>query len=249
MSDGYIHKYFLNNSQQYMQKWIHYLNIYEKHLERFRGKSPVMIEIGVFQGGSLKMWKDYLGETSKIVGIDIDPKCKKFEEEGIEIYIGNQSDPKLINQIFSNYPKIDIILDDGSHKMKDMRESFNLIYNHLSKEGVYLIEDTHTCYDKNYGGGYKDPNSFIEFAKNKVDELHAHHTNGLFKVSPFTCSTQSITYYDGIIVFEKKAQGTRNDLITEGMQETDMPYSIKSNFAVKRKDKKKFIEQKEMDEK
>ena len=106
MSDGYIHKYFLNNSQQYMQKWIHYLNIYEKHLERFRGKSPVMIEIGVFQGGSLKMWKDYLGETSKIVGIDIDPECKKFESEGIEVYIGNQSEPKLINQIKKDVAKI-----------------------------------------------------------------------------------------------------------------------------------------------
>ena len=123
--------------------------------------------------------------------------------------------------------------------MKDMKESFDLIYKHLSKEGVYLIEDTHTCYNKDYGGGYKDPNSFIEFAKNKVDELHAHHTKGLFKVSPFTSSTQSITYYDGMIVFEKKAQGTRNNLITEGMQETDLPYSIKSFQMIQKKDKKK----------
>ena len=59
MSDGFLHRYFLNNGDKKIHKWIHYFDAYERHLGRFRNKSPVMLEIGVFGGGSLKMWKDY----------------------------------------------------------------------------------------------------------------------------------------------------------------------------------------------
>lgn len=65
MSDGFLHKYFLNNSHKRLHKWIHYFDIYERHLARFRGTSPTMIEIGVM-GGSLAMWKEYLGPESRI---------------------------------------------------------------------------------------------------------------------------------------------------------------------------------------
>ena len=55
--DGYLHKYYLNNACKRLHKWFHYFDIYERHFERFRGKNPTMLEIGVFGGGSLAMWK------------------------------------------------------------------------------------------------------------------------------------------------------------------------------------------------
>ena len=76
MPDGFLHNYFLNNSGKLLHKWMHYFDIYERHLERFRNTAPIMLEIGVSGGGSLAMWKDYLGPEAKIVGIDIDPACK-----------------------------------------------------------------------------------------------------------------------------------------------------------------------------
>ena len=65
LSDGFLHKYFLNNAHKRLHKWVHYFDIYERHFERFRGKSPTMIEIGVQGGGSLAMWKEYFGPGSR----------------------------------------------------------------------------------------------------------------------------------------------------------------------------------------
>ena len=76
MSDGFLHIYFLNNASKRMHKWIHYFDIYERHLSRFRGQSVVMLEIVVMGGGSLQMQKEFLGPDARIVGIDINPVCK-----------------------------------------------------------------------------------------------------------------------------------------------------------------------------
>jgi len=217
MNDGFLHKYFLNNSSKLLHKWNHYFDIYERHLSRFRGKKLVMLEIGVFGGGSLDMWRAYLGPDAQIVGVDINPDCKKFESEGIEIFIGSQDDPKLMNEILRKYSNISIVLDDGSHIMRHMNASFELLYDCLDANGVYIVEDTHTCYWPEYDGGLRQENSFIEKVKNKIDELNAVHTREKVAVSTFTKSTDSICIYDSIVVFEKRPQGVRQAPITGPM--------------------------------
>jgi hypothetical protein len=196
---------------------VHYFDIYERHLERFRGKSPVMIEIGVMGGGSLAMWKAYLGPGSKIIGIDINPDCKAHEDEGIEVFIGSQDDPVVVDCIFSKYPKVDIVLDDGSHKMRHMIASFDLMYDRLQPTGIYIVEDTHTCYWNEYGGGVRREGSFMEFVKHKLDEINAVHTREQIPVSEFTRSTDCIACYDSVVVFERRPQGRRQAPITQGM--------------------------------
>jgi cephalosporin hydroxylase len=217
MSDGFLHKYFLNNSKKTLHKWVHYFDIYERHFERFRGKSPTMIEIGVFEGGSLAMWKDYFGEGSKIIGIDINPACKAHEADGIEVFIGSQDDPHIVDSVFQKYPKIDLVLDDGSHIMRHMTSTFDLVYNRISPTGVYAVEDTHTCYWPEYEGGLGNRASFMEFTKSKFDEINAVHTRGHLPVTDFTRSTDSISVYDIIIVFEKRPQGLRQAPMTSPM--------------------------------
>jgi len=209
MSDGFLHKYFLNNSHKQLFKWMHYFDIYERHFERFRGKSPVMVEIGVLGGGSLAMWKEYFGPGSKIIGIDIEPKCKQHEADGIEIFIGSQDDPSIIEQVFSKYPEVDIVLDDGSHRMPHMISSFELMYHRLSPEGVYMVEDTHTCYWDSYNGGVGRKGSFMEFVKQKLDEINAFHTEGALPITDFTRFTDFIACYDSIVAFERRKQGFR----------------------------------------
>lgn len=76
-----LEKYFYENNDKLIDKWIHYFDIYEKYFSKYRNKEVVILEIGVFQGGSLQMWKEYFGPGAKIYGIDINPNCKKLEEE------------------------------------------------------------------------------------------------------------------------------------------------------------------------
>lgn len=218
-SKGTLHQYFINNPTKRLHKWLHYFDIYEKHFDRFVNKSPTILEIGVHGGGSLEMWKNYFGDRAKIIGIDINPECKIHESEGIEIFIGSQDDTALLNSIKEKYNKFDIVIDDGSHKMSHMKKTFLELYSSVQERGLYLVEDTHTCYSNKYEGGLRKPDSFIELAKELVDHLNASYTKGEIPISTFTTGTSSISFYDSIIVFEKSPQGARQPLITKGMAE------------------------------
>lgn len=196
---------------------MHYFDIYERHLERFRSAAPVMLEIGVSGGGSLAMWKDYLGPGARIVGIDIDPACKAHEAENIEVSIGSQDDPALIRQLLQKYPHLDVVLDDGSHMNSHMTRSFGLLYGHVAPRGIYIVEDTHTCYWDEYEGGLKRSGSFMEFVKDRLDDINAVHARGALSVSSFTRSTDAICCYDSVVVFERRPQGTRQAPVTGPM--------------------------------
>ncbi len=200
-----LEKYFRNNTDRLIHKWTHYFDVYDRHFKRFRDKEIVILEIGVSQGGSLQMWKDYFGKNAKIYGIDIHEKCKDLEEENIKIFIGSQSDRKFLRSVKESIPRIDIIIDDGGHTMKQQRVSYEELFDHVKDDGVYLCEDLMTSYWLKYGGGHKRRKTFIEYSKNFIDSLNAHHSQqNSLKVSSFTKSVDSIHYYDGIVVIEKK---------------------------------------------
>src|SRR6516225_5164852 len=73
-------------------KWLHYFEIYERHLARFRGNDVRLLEIGIYSGGSLEMWRDYLGPRCTIYGVDIEPSCKVYENSWTNVVIGDQGD-------------------------------------------------------------------------------------------------------------------------------------------------------------
>ena len=216
-TDGFLHRYFLNNSHKRLHKWYHYFDIYTRHLHRFRDSSPVLLEIGVMGGGSLQMWRDYLGPDSTVIGLDINPDCLQNQSEGIEVFIGSQDDPAVIGAILNKHPRLDVVIDDGSHLMPHMRASFDMLYDRLHPNGTYIVEDTHTCYWPEYGGGLGEPQSFMEFTKAKLDELNAVHSRGAVPVSLFTRSTQAIVIYDSVVVFERRPQGVRKSDVTRPM--------------------------------
>lgn len=200
-----LEKYFRNNSDRLIHKWNHYFDIYERHFSRFRDKEIVLLEIGVLEGGSLQMWKKYFGSSAKIYGIDINPNCKELEEDNIEIFIGSQSDRAFLRTVKNSIPKIDILIDDGGHTMRQQIVSYEELFEHLKDDGVYLCEDLHTSYYLKYGGGYKRRNTFIEYSKNFIDSLNAFHSSQkALKVNAFTKSVDSIHYYDSVLVIEKR---------------------------------------------
>ena len=63
---------FQNNDGNIIHKWTHYFPAYEEHFSRFKNRPAVLVEIGVFKGGSLELWKKYLGPRVQVVGIDIE---------------------------------------------------------------------------------------------------------------------------------------------------------------------------------
>lgn len=200
-----LETYFRNNNSRLIHKWNHYFDIYERHFQKFRNKEIVILEIGVSQGGSLQMWKEYFGDKAKIYGIDIDPRCKELEEENIQIFIGSQSDRKFLREVKNSIPKIDLLIDDGGHSMKQQIVSYEELFSHVKDDGTYLCEDIHTSYWLKWGGGYKRRNTFIEYSKNFIDYLNAFHSEQRsLKVNSFTKSVDSIHYYDSIVVIEKR---------------------------------------------
>jgi hypothetical protein len=115
---------FLGNKQRLIHKWAHYFPVYESYFERFRNRSIVFLEIGCGAGGSLQMWKHYFGPLVRVVGIDIRPQCKVYEEDQIAVRIGDQSDPAFLQAVADEFQDFDIVLDDGSHINRHMRASF-----------------------------------------------------------------------------------------------------------------------------
>ena len=194
---------FLTNEQRLIHKWTHYIPAYERHFERFVNLPLTFMEIGCGQGGSLQMWKRYFGPFAQIIGIDLNPACKQFEEEQIEVRIGDQSDEQFLAGLIAEFGSPDIVLDDGSHIMNHIVTTFQFLYPRLEKNGIYMVEDLHTAYWQEYEGGLRREGTFIELCKNLLDELNADWTREKLPPTDFTRSTLSMHFYDSLAVFER----------------------------------------------
>lgn len=211
-----LEKYFLENTGGASQKWMHYFEIYDRYFSRYRGTDVSVIEFGVAHGGSLQMWKHYFGPKARIYGVDINPHCKKLEEEQIEIFIGSQEDRGFLKSVADAIPEIDILIDDGGHKMSQQINTFEVFFPRIDKDGIYLCEDIHTSYRPKAGGGYKKKGSYIEYTKDFIDFIHAWHTREPKKlsVSDFTRSAYAVHYYTGVVVVEKRPMEEPYDMAT-----------------------------------
>ena len=108
-----------------------------------------ILEIGVREGWSHLMWNDYFS-NSKIYGIDnfADPVFaenkveKKYNFNSITVFIGDQTDEKFLNSVITF--GLDVIIDDGGHKMSHQQLSLKYLFKKLNPNGYYIIEDLHT---------------------------------------------------------------------------------------------------------
>ena len=201
-----------------VHKWHHYFDIYTKHFGRYRDRPIKMLEIGVYRGGSLRMWKDYFHPDSTIVGIDIDKTCKDHEiaDRSVFVRIGSQADPRFLAEVNKEFGPFDIILDDGSHKTHHQNISFGALFRSALKDGgCYMVEDVHT----NYWLKHVDSeDTFIDLSKQMVDMLHEpyfdrketqfrhEHPEAVkqLELSYLAANLAGIAFYDSIVVFDKK---------------------------------------------
>ncbi len=151
---GPLEECFDAHSGLLIYKRRHYLRIYERHFERFRGQPLRLLEIGVLGGGSLEMWREYLGPRAHIYGVDVDPRCAEHAREGIDIIIGDQSDPAFWAGVLEDLSPLDIVLDDGGHQPDQQAVTLECVLPHIRPGGVYLCEDI--------GGPFHPFHSFID---------------------------------------------------------------------------------------
>lgn len=201
--DGDLLDIFVNNREYLVNKWHHYIPIYDRYFSGFRNRPIRFLEIGVSKGGSLAMWRKYFGDAAIIYGIDIDKTCARFDGIAGRVRIGSQDDPAFLRSVVEEMGGVDVILDDGSHHMDHIRTSFRFLFPKLNDGGIYMVEDLHTAYWKKYGGGYQSKNSFFAFISGMIDDMHQwYHVHGVNNTE-IANSCSAIHVHDSIAVFEK----------------------------------------------
>jgi hypothetical protein len=141
-SSGRLEDYFdANTTGPGIWKWRHYFPIYERHLARFAGTDAVIVEIGIYSGGSLPMWREYFGERATIVGVDIEPACRAYEREGVRVVIGDQADPGFWADFRREFPRVDVLIDDGGHAPGQQITTLREMLPHMQLGGVFVCED------------------------------------------------------------------------------------------------------------
>jgi hypothetical protein len=214
-------------SQRRITKYDNYFAIYDSCMAHLVGTDASLIEIGVQHGGSLDMWRNYLGPNARIVGVDINESCRQFADDRTQIFIGDQSDAAFLAQLSHEIGQVDVVIDDGSHVSSHQRATFErLFYDNLKDGGFYMVEDCHTSYWRHYGGGYHRRDSFIEYSKGLVDELnHWHARDDRVPQSRATDWVASITFYSSVVVFQKRPMAKPEAVWTGGRTlDLDAPF-------------------------
>lgn len=118
-----------------------FCDTYDNYMNKYREDNINLLEIGVQNGFSLFMWREYF-KNGIISGVDIFDK-KNFESERIKIYKANQEIP---SELLSIPGEFDIIIEDGGHTMKQQQVSLNVMMDRLKSRGIFILEDLHTSH-------------------------------------------------------------------------------------------------------
>jgi len=198
----------------------HYLEVYDPFLSPWADKDVKLLEIGIFKGGSLQLWRDYFPKGT-IVGIDLELPPDFVPGERIQLFKGSQADTRFLSQVATRIAPqgFDIIIDDASHIGELSKTTFwHLFHHHLKPGGLYAIEDWGTGYFDNFPDGKKfdpkpstlDPfpchsHGMVGFIKELVDEQAAGSiTLGRkeqFRLSMF----ESLLIAEGVVLVTKMA--------------------------------------------
>jgi hypothetical protein len=158
-------------------RWPSLAEVYDAHLSGLRETATTVLEIGVEYGGSVQMWAEYF-PAARIWGVDIDRGTAKLATDRISIRIGDQSDRSFLESLIAETGPLDLVVDDGSHRFEDQRETLLFLWPHLRPGGVYIVEDIHTSYRATYGGDRLKPGTFVEFLKGVLDDIHVKEHHG-----------------------------------------------------------------------
>jgi hypothetical protein len=121
-----------------------FADVYDAHLSKYRNSYTNILEIGIWNGESLRMWSDYF-PNAQILGLDIEDKSQ-YRADRIQCDIIDQSNCESLDAFVTktNSMQYDLIVDDGSHHMRDQQITLAYLFPLLKSGGMYILEDLHT---------------------------------------------------------------------------------------------------------
>jgi hypothetical protein len=178
-------------------KWLHYFEPYHRHLHKFVGCPISLVEVGVYSGGSMAMWRQYFGDDCRVHGVDIRDECGVYEDAHTTIHIGDQADRAFWRRFRESVPAVDVLIDDGGHQPEQQMVTLEEMLPHLRPGGVYICEDVH-------GVG----NRLTAFAHSLADQLNAFAVLPQQELcsmpTPFQADVDSVHLYPFVVVIEKR---------------------------------------------
>lgn len=199
-----------------------YTRVYAPYFEPFRNEPIKFLEIGIFNGDSVKLWENFFTEA-ELHFIDISDKRIQYFSKRSHYHFLDQSDAKALNHFSQSVGgNFDLIIDDGGHTMVQQMTSFKTLFPYLKSGGLYVIEDLHTAYWKSYGGGGSTKNpkagrgTTIEMLHELIDDLNyvgaatecadASKAPEEMKarLNLFQAQIESIQFYSSISIIKKK---------------------------------------------
>lgn len=199
-----------------------YTKVYAKYFAPLREKPLTFLEIGIYQGNSVKLWENYFPNAT-LHFIDQDTTHIEYFSQRSHYHFLDQANKAALHAFAQHCGSaFDIIIDDGGHTMVQQKSSFKALFPYLSSGGLYIIEDTHTSYWLSHGGfGTSEmprsgPGTTIEFLKSLVDDLNfggarsrcADHSKipGEIRatLSEYQDKIESIHFYDSLCIIIKR---------------------------------------------
>ena len=193
-----------------------HMALYSRLFERYRNVEPIVLELGIFRGGSLRLWNEYF-PRGLICGIDLVLPVLDTEPR-IRMYGGAQDDSSLLARVREESAPsgFDIVIDDGAHiGLISMRSVSTYLRDHLKPGGIYIIEDWGTGYWPDWPDGqvYASPRigsnrikshdyGMVGLAKELIDHVgradiaKSSDENSMLPI-------EKIEFYPGIIVLFK----------------------------------------------
>lgn len=173
-----------------------YFNVYDNLFSKYVNRQVTFVEIGVLNGGSLFMWRNFFGPQARIIGVDLNPEATIWREHGFEIFIGDQSDSTFWENFIIETGKVDIILDDGGHTYFQQVVTVSSLIEHVNDDGLIVIEDTHSSYMPQFS---PKGITFIDYA---FDLVHGVNKRSGYCSGQYEKKIYSVTFFEAIVAFK-----------------------------------------------
>jgi hypothetical protein len=187
-------------------KWTHYFDVYRRHFQKFVGREVHVLEVGVYSGGSLEMWRDYFGSNCHVYGLDIREECRALQNKSTRIFIGDQADRQFWKRFRQEVPKLDILIDDGGHLPEQQIVTLEEMLPHLRPGGVFVCEDVHGEFNR-FGAYVRGLAASLDTSSQKVGSGPGKEL--LSDAAPFQADIHSVHSYTYMTVIEKRVSPVR----------------------------------------
>jgi hypothetical protein len=191
-----------------------YTEIYARYFAPLKDQPIKFLEIGIYKGSSVRLWEEYF-KNAELHFMDITLARVEYSPQRAHYHIADQEKSQDLRKFIETAGgDFDIILDDGGHTMMQQSISFKYLFPHVKSGGMYIIEDLHTSYWPEFGGG-NHPRTMINYLKGLIDDVNfvgahtkrASHINvnpSLKDLNLYREQIESIHFYDSVAIIIKR---------------------------------------------